>query len=239
MPPWGWSADNISYDTKCDNFVHPQEFPVDNKGTMNKTVMQQTIHDMAINALDRTIVSGDWASNQRSIVDNNPLFVLDAHMATTRSYNGQPISSLTLHKKPIYIPWRKVTMKRTWFIWQPFCLEGILLLLCWCLILCKDSMIKYVGQTDWLVISWNRTCNKVTIRLPPFCRHHVFIGTNFANSVHDTCHTPRWWRCTYTIGMKGNGYTIGLKGNVGRCRTDAGRHICQWEQLVVLMIFQQ
>ena len=139
-------------------------------------------------------------------------------------------SLLTLHKKPIYIP--TILFGRDTFValLVSHLVQGFYDKVCWPNRLVSNKLELYLQQSD------NQT---TTLLQALLLHHHVFIGTNFANSVHDTCRTPRWWRCTYTIGMKGNGYTIGLKGNVGRCRTDAGRHICQWEQLVVLMIFQQ
>ena len=86
----GRLAASRSFDTRGGSIVHPQDVLLGNNEQLDGNTMaaiQQTLRDVASNALDQALGSSAGSSSS----SNNPLFVLDTSMATPGSYNVRPI----------------------------------------------------------------------------------------------------------------------------------------------------
>ena len=86
----GRLAESRLYDTRGGRVVHPRDFLLQGGGNGSSDIeeaIQQSIRDVASNALDQAL----GASSGSSAKSSNPLFVLDASMSTSGSYNVRPI----------------------------------------------------------------------------------------------------------------------------------------------------
>ena len=89
----GRLAASRSFDTRGGSIVHPQDVLLGNNEQTYDNIMvaiQQTLRDVASNALDQALGSSSTGSSVKNN-SNNPLFVLDTSMAMPGSYNVRPV----------------------------------------------------------------------------------------------------------------------------------------------------